>query len=152
MKTDPIRIQITRLEGNRDLPLPQHQSEGAVGLDIHAAVRDSVAVLPGEVVSIPCGLAIALPQGFEAQVRPRSGLAANHRISIINTPGTVDSDYRGEIKVLLINHGSEVFQVERGMRIAQMVIMPVPRVEWEEVDALPVSIRSGGGFGHTGKQ
>src|SRR3979490_2655467 len=137
MKTDRIRIQIKRLDGNSDLPLPQYLSEGAVGLDIHAAINDPVAVLPGEVASIPCGLVMALPPGFEAQIRPRSGLAMNHRISIINAPGTVDSDYRGEIKVLLINHGSEVFQVVRGMRIAQMIIMPVPRVEWEEVDEVP---------------
>jgi dUTP pyrophosphatase len=148
---DRIRIPIKRLEGNADLPLPRYLSEGAVGLDIHAAIIDPVAILPGEVSSIPCGLAIALPSGFEAQVRPRSGLAANHGVSIINAPGTIDSDYRGEIKVLLINLGSEVFRVERGMRIAQMVIMPVPRVEWEEVDELPGTSRSGGGFGHTGK-
>jgi dUTP pyrophosphatase len=149
--SDRIRIPIKRLEGNTDLPLPRYLSAGAVGLDLHAAVRDSVAIPPGEVSSIPCGLAIGLPSGFEAQVRPRSGLAAEHRISVLNTPGTIDSDYRGEIKVLLINLGSEVFLVERGMRVAQMVIMPVPRVEWEEVDALPASARSDGGFGHTGQ-
>jgi dUTP pyrophosphatase len=148
---DRIRVPIKRLEGNTDLPLPRYLSAGAVGLDLHAAVTESVSILPGEVSSIPCGLAIGLPSGFEAQVRPRSGLAVKHSISILNTPGTIDSDYRGEIKVLLINLGSEAFRVERGMRVAQLVIMPVPRVEWDEVDDLPASVRSDGGFGHTGQ-
>jgi dUTP pyrophosphatase len=116
-----IRVPIKRLEGNTDLPLPRYLSAGAVGLDLHAAVTDSVAILPGEVSSIPCGLAIGLPSGFEGQVRPRSGLAVKHSISILNAPGTIDSDYRGEIKVLLINLGSEVFRVERGMRVAQLL-------------------------------
>jgi dUTP pyrophosphatase len=150
MKPARIRIQIKRIKGNTDLALPSYFSAGAVGLDICAAIEHSVILLPGEVLSIPSGIAIALPLGFEAQVRPRSGLAAKHGLSIINTPGTIDSDYRGEIKVLLINLGSEAFRVERGMRIAQMIVMPVPRVEWEEVDDLPATVRSDGGFGHTG--
>jgi dUTP pyrophosphatase len=145
-----MRIQIKRLNNNPDLPLPRYFSEGAAGLDVYAAVTNRVAISPGQVASIPCGFAIALPSGFEAQVRPRSGLAMKHRVSIINSPGTIDSDYRGEIQVLLINFGSEAFEVERGMRIAQLVVMPVSRIEWDEVSELPITDRSDGGFGHTG--
>jgi dUTP diphosphatase len=149
--TNRVRIAVKRLSGSEDLPLPSYLSDGAVGLDIHAAVESPVDIGSGEVCSIPTGLAIALPLGYEAQIRPRSGLASKHGISVINTPGTVDSDYRGEVKVLIINLGKQSFRVERGMRIAQLVAMPVPRVEWEEVDELPPSVRADGGFGHTGQ-
>ena len=145
-----IDVKIRRLPGNTDIPLPAYQSEEAVGMDLHAAVTAEVVVAPGAVSGIPCGFAMALPPGYEAQIRPRSGLAAKNGISLINTPGTIDPDYRGEVKVLLINLGREPFKVARGMRIAQMVVMPVPRVSWTEVAELPPSERGAGGFGHTG--
>ena len=145
-----LEVRIRRLPGNTDLPLPAYQSKDAVGMDVHAAVPADVTLAPGEVTGIPCGFAIALPMGFEAQVRPRSGLAAKNAISVANTPGTIDPDYRGEVKVLLINHGRTPFVVTRGMRIAQMLVVPVPRVAWIEVDELPSTERGEGGFGHTG--
>lgn len=145
-----LEVNIRRLPGGEGLPLPSYQSKDAVGMDLHAAVTADVTVAPGAVAAIACGFAIALPPGYEAQVRPRSGLAAKHALSLANTPGTIDPDYRGEVKVLLINHGSEPFTVTRGMRIAQMVVMPVPRVSWKEVDELPSTERGEGGFGHTG--
>jgi len=145
-----IDVKIQRLPGNSDIPLPAYQSQEAVGMDLHAAVTAEVVVAPGAVSGIPCGFAMALPPGYEAQIRPRSGLAAKNGISLINTPGTIDPDYRGEVKVLLINLGREPFKVTRGMRIAQMVVMPVPRVAWTEVAELPPSERGAGGFGHTG--
>jgi len=146
-----LEVRIQRLPGNGDLPLPAYQSRDAVGMDLHAAVPEEVTLAPGAVAAIPCGIALALPAGFEAQVRPRSGLAAKHGITLVNTPGTIDPDYRGEVKALLINHGREPFRVTRGMRIAQMVVMPVPRVAWVEVDRLPETERGEGGFGHTGR-
>jgi len=146
-----LEVRIRRLPGNTDLPLPAYQSKDAVGMDVHAAVAADVTMAPGEVAGIPCGFAIALPLGFEAQVRPRSGLAAKNAISVANTPGTIDPDYRGEVKVLLINHGKTPFVVTRGMRIAQMLVVPVPRVAWIEVDELPSTERGAGGFGHTGR-
>ncbi|HLY10990.1 MAG TPA: dUTP diphosphatase, partial [Planctomycetota bacterium] len=109
-----------------------------------------VTIAPGEVAGIPCGFSMAVPPGHEAQVRPRSGLAAKNAISLVNTPGTIDPDYRGEVKVLLINHGRSPFVVTRGMRIAQLLVLPVPRVSWVEVDELPSTERGAGGFGHTG--
>ena len=145
-----IDVKIQRLPGNTDIPLPSYQSQDAVGLDLHAAVTSEVVIAPGAIAGIPCGFAMALPPGHEAQIRPRSGLAAKNGISLINTPGTIDPDYRGEVKVLLINHGKEPFKVTRGMRIAQMVVMPVPRVAWSEVSELPTTARGAGGFGHTG--
>jgi dUTP pyrophosphatase len=145
-----LEVKIQRLPGNPDVPLPAYQSQDAVGMDLHAAVREPLTVAPGEVAAIPCGFAMALPPGYEAQVRPRSGLAAKNAISLANTPGTIDPDYRGEVKVLLINHGKAPFVVTRGMRIAQMVVMPVPRVAWQEVSELPTTARGDGGFGHTG--
>lgn len=119
-------------------------------MDLPAAVLEEVTVPPGGTVTIPCGFAIAVPPGYEAQVRPRSGLAARNGLTILNAPGTIDSDYRGEVKVILVNHGKDPFTVRRGMRIAQMLILPVPRFEWEEVDELPPTKRGPGGFGHTG--
>jgi dUTP pyrophosphatase len=125
-------------------------TDGASGMDLHAAVAGDVRIDPGSIVLVPTGLEIAIPSGFEAQVRPRSGLAVKHGISLPNTPATIDSDYRGEIRVPLINLGREAFVVSRGMRIAQLVVAPVARVAWEEVADLPATARAGGGFGHSG--
>jgi len=151
MSTERIEVPIKRWEKDQDLPLPAYQSNGAVGVDLHAAVTDEVIMLPGRITSISCGFAVAVPVGYEAQVRPRSGLAGQFGISVINSPGTIDSDYRGDVRVLLINLGTEPFIVKRGMRIAQMLVMPVPRISWKEVSELPPTSRSDGGFGHTGK-
>jgi dUTP pyrophosphatase len=145
-----LEVKIRRLPGNADLPLPSYQTKDAVGMDVHAAVTSDVTVAPGEVAGIPCGFSMAVPPGYEAQVRPRSGLAAKNAISLANTPGTIDPDYRGEVKILLINHGKAPFVVSRGMRIAQLLVLPVPRVAWVEVDELPSTERGAGGFGHTG--
>lgn len=146
-----IKILIKRLSGNADLQLPTYHSEGAVGMDICAAVSNDLIIRKGEIISIPCGFALAIPTGYEGQVRSRSGLAAKHGISVLNSPGTIDPDYRGEVKVILINNGSQEFKITRGMRIAQMLVLPVPRVEWDEVEELPTTIRDDGGFGHTGQ-
>jgi dUTP pyrophosphatase len=147
----PLVVEIRRLPGNEDLPLPSYQSEGAVGMDLHAAVTADVVIPPGGIAMVPCGIALAVPAGFEAQVRPRSGLAAKHGLSIVNSPGTIDPDYRGEVKVILVNLGKEPFAVTRGVRVAQMLILPVPRIAWKEVRDLPPTPRGDGGFGHTGR-
>lgn len=123
---------------------------GAAGMDLHAAIDEDIVIAPRAVTLVPAGLEIAVPEGFEAQVRPRSGLAVKHRISMPNTPATIDSDYRGEIRVPLINLGDEPFRVTRGMRIAQLVVAPVVRVLWDEVAELPETDRGRGGFGHSG--
>jgi dUTP diphosphatase len=149
--TPPIQIPVMRLPGNDDVPLPDYQSEHAAGMDLHAAVEEVVMIQPGEIKLIPCGFAMAVPVGYEAQVRPRSGLAVKHGISMPNTPGTIDADYRGQVMVPLINHGSKPFEVTRHMRIAQMIIKPVPRAQWQEVQELPPTDRGDGGFGHTGR-
>src|SRR3954468_7607390 len=125
-------------------------TDGAAGMDLHAAVDTDLSIDPGAIVLVPTGLAVAIPNGFEGQVRPRSGLAAKHGISLPNTPATIDADYRGEIRVPLINHGREPFVVSRGMRIAQLVIAPVVRVTWDEVVELQATDRGGKGFGHSG--
>ncbi len=145
-----ISVSIKRRPGCADIPLPSYETAGSVGMDIAAAVDDAVVIDPGERALIPCGFSMALPPGYEAQVRPRSGLAVKHGISLVNAPGTIDSDYRGEIKVPVINHGSEPFRIARGMRIAQMVVAAVSTVELVEVDALPDTARGERGFGHTG--
>jgi len=142
-----LAVAITRL--SPDAQVPAYQSTGAAAMDLHAA-GPAVDIAPGEYQTIPCGIAIALPQGFEGQVRPRSGLASRHGVTVLNAPGTIDSDYRGEVKVVLINHGALPFQVTPGMRIAQLVIAPVSTVVWEPVEALPATGRGSGGFGHTG--
>ncbi len=149
--SDPIHVPIQRLHGYAG-PLPAYQSEHAAGMDLHAALGDgrTMTIEPGEIVLVPCGFAMAVPVGYEAQVRPRSGLATKFGVSMPNTPGTIDSDYRGEVCVPLINHGSSAFVVEDQMRVAQMLIKPVPRTVWEEVQALPETQRGQGGFGHTG--
>lgn len=120
-------------------------------MDLHAAVRESVPLASGDILLVPCGFSVAVPAGFEAQIRPRSGLAAKHGVTVANSPGTIDPDYRGEVKVALVNLGKKAFTVERGMRIAQMLIVPVPKVRWEEVAELPETARGQGGFGHTGR-
>jgi dUTP pyrophosphatase len=131
--------------------LPRYATDGAAGLDLPAAIADTWSLAPGEFRLVPCGFSIALPSGFEAQVRPRSGLASKHGVTVLNAPGTIDSDYRGEVKVLLINHGRDAFAITPQMRIAQLVVSPVTRVEWTEVSALPSTDRGEGGFGHTGQ-
>ncbi|MCI0628511.1 MAG: dUTP diphosphatase [Acidobacteria bacterium] len=145
-----MEIRIKRLPNGVGLPLPAHQSEGAAGMDLHAAVESDVTLEPGKIKLIPCGFAVAIPHGFEGQIRPRSGLVAKHGITVANSPGTIDPDYRGEVKVLLINHGTAPFLVSRGMRIAQILISPVECTEWKEVEDLPITRRGEGGYGHTG--
>ena len=148
--TIPLTLQIRRLPASEGLALPAYQTAGASGMDLHAAVAEDVVIEPGGIVLVPTGLEVAIPEGFEGQVRPRSGLAVKHGISLPNTPATIDSDYRGEIRVPVINLGQEAFRVSRGMRIAQLVIAPVARITWDEVRELPGTARAGGGFGHSG--
>jgi dUTP pyrophosphatase len=145
-----IDVQITRLPHGSDLPLPAYQSAQAAGLDLLAAVVTPLTLKPGERALIPTGIAIALPPGHEAQVRPRSGLAAKQGVTVINSPGTIDADYRGELKVALVNLGQEPVEITRGMRIAQMVIAPVTHARLQEVTALAETPRGAGGFGSTG--
>jgi dUTP pyrophosphatase len=146
-----IRIAITRLPHGEGLPLPSYASHGAAGLDVVAAVAGDVTLAPGARQLIPTGLAISLPAGFEAQVRPRSGLALKHGITCLNTPGTIDEDYRGEVKVILANLGSEPFAVKRGERIAQLVPAVVSKAALDEVESLEDTHRGAGGFGSTGR-
>jgi len=146
----PVNVRIARTDTATDLPLPSYETDGAAGMDLRAAVHADLILEPGTRAAVPTGIRIALPPGYEAQVRPRSGLARKHGIGMVNSPGTIDSDYRGEVQVLLINHGDEPFTVRRGERIAQMVVAPVARVSWEEADDLDDTARGAGGFGHTG--
>ncbi len=145
-----IEIYFKQLEHAKGLPLPSYESEEAAGMDLRAALENPVKLQPGEWKLIPTGLQMALPKGYEAQIRPRSGLAYKHAITMLNSPGTIDSDYRGEVKVLAINHGSEVFTVSHGDRIAQMVISPVFQPVIRPASTLPDSDRGDGGFGSTG--
>jgi dUTP pyrophosphatase len=145
-----VPVAIVRLDHARDLPLPDYATGGSAGVDLTAAVTDQITLEPGERQLVPTGIAIALPAGFEAQVRPRSGLALKHGVTVLNSPGTIDADYRGEVKVIMFNASSDPFIVLRGMRIAQMVVAPVSRLHWESVDRLPPSGREAGGFGSTG--
>ena len=145
-----IQIAVRRLPHNPDLPLPAYATAGAAGMDLLAAVEASVTIEPGKRALIPTGLAIALPPGYELQVRPRSGLALRHGVVLPNSPGTIDEDYRGEIQVIVLNAGEAPFTVERGTRIAQAVLAPVVRVRWHEVPNLDVTTRNEGGFGSTG--
>lgn len=147
---EQIKLLIRRTTSNTDVPLPKYMSEHASGMDVFAANDVDIVLRPGESALIPTGFAIALPAGFEAQMRPRSGLALKHSVTIINTPGTIDADYRGEVGVILINHGKDNFTVKRGDRIAQMVIMRFSKADFEVVDELPESARDTGGFGSTG--
>lgn len=143
-----IEVRITRLANGEGLPLPAYETSGAAGMDLRAA--EAATLKPGERWLVPTGLAIALPQGYEAQVRPRSGLAVKHGVTVLNAPGTIDCDYRGEVKVPLINHGDQDFVIARGDRIAQMVVAPVTRIRWAEAESLDETERGTGGFGSSG--
>ena len=146
--TDPVALRVKRLPHGEGLPLPSYASDGAAGMDVIAA--EDVSIAPGARHAVATGLALAIPGGYEIQVRPRSGLALKHGITVPNTPGTIDSDYRGELKVILINHGTEAFAIRRGDRIAQLVLAPVVQATFEEVDELDETSRGAGGFGSTG--
>ena len=147
-----VTVAVLRLPGSEDLPLPQPKSELAAGADLAAAIPadETLVLAPGARALVPTGFALAIPAGFEGQVRPRSGLAARHGVTVLNTPGTVDADYRGEVKVILVNHGDAPFAITRGMRIAQLVIAPVVAASFAEAAALPETARGEGGFGSTG--
>jgi dUTP pyrophosphatase len=148
-----VKVKIKRVfrENPASVPPPRYMTANSSGMDLHAAVTEEIVLHPGERRLIPTGIAVSVPEGYEAQVRPRSGLALKDGVTVLNTPGTIDADYRGEIGVLLINHGERPFTVKRGERIAQMVVAPVARADLEWVESLDDTPRSGGGFGHTGK-
>lgn len=148
LKTDAVPVSVKRLPHGQGLNLPAYATAGAAGMDVLAA--EDVTLAPGARHAVATGLAMAIPEGYEIQVRPRSGLALKHGISVPNTPGTIDSDYRGELKVILINHGTEPFEISRGDRIAQLVLAPVVQAGWVEVDELDETVRGAGGFGSTG--
>ena len=149
---EPITVPITRVDpAASDIPLPRYATDHAAGMDVCAAVESDLIIRPGETVLVPTGFAIAVPVGYEAQIRPRSGLALKHRVGILNTPGTIDADYRGEVKIILTNFGTETFVVRRGERIAQMVIARHERAVWQEQPGLDDTPRGAGGFGHTGR-
>ncbi len=152
MPEQPLLVAITVEPGAEDLALPEYVTAGAAGMDLRAAIDEPVALAPGQRAAISAGIRIAIPAGYEGQVRPRSGLARNHGISMVNAVGTIDSDYRGPVTVLLINLGAETFTVRRGDRIAQLVVAPVVRVTWEPVTRLPPTGRGEGGFGHSGRE
>jgi dUTP pyrophosphatase len=145
-----MKVRLQRLPAARDLPLPAPASPGSSGFDLRAALEEETVLRPGERLRVPTGLVLEIPPGWEGQVRPRSGLALRHGIGVVNAPGTIDSDYRGEVAVILINLGEAPFAIQRGDRIAQLVIAPVAAVEWEEADSLDESARGSGGFGSTG--
>jgi dUTP pyrophosphatase len=148
--TEPVHVRIRRLTHADGLPLPAYESAGAAGLDVRAAVAAPMTLEAGAIARVPTGFAIEVPPGYEMQVRPRSGLAARHGITLPNSPATIDSDYRGEVQVILQNLGPGPFVIERGMRVAQLVLQRVPVVAWDEVDDLAPSARGERGFGHTG--
>jgi dUTP pyrophosphatase len=150
MPANNVTVDVVRLAHAKDLPLPGYETTGAAGMDLLAAVEEDVTLGKFSRALIPTGLQIALPDGFEAQVRPRSGLALKNGITVLNTPGTIDSDYRGEVKVILVNLSEDAYIIRRGARIAQMVIAPVTRAAWHELNILPETARGGGGFGSTG--
>lgn len=152
MSAATVAVPVARLPGAEDIPLPRYMTDGAAGCDLHAAVEAPVRLAPGERRAIPTGIAIALPAGYEAQVRPRSGLALRQGLTLLNTPGTVDADYRGEIRVIVVNLGGEPVEIVRGERIAQMIVAPVVRARFELVDALEGTARGDGGFGSTGRR
>lgn len=148
---EDVEVRIVVEAHGAGLPLPSYESEHAAGMDLCAAISEPITLAPGERHLVPTAIRIALPKGMEAQVRPRSGLAIRHGISVVNSPGTIDADYRGEVKVILINHGQEPFTVNRGDRIGQLVVTPVVRVAWSTVSELDETLRGEGGFGHTGR-
>jgi len=152
MRDSKVVIEVKTLEHGKGLNLPKYETEQSAGMDLYAALAEGESITLGALdrAMIPTGLAMALPAGFEAQVRPRSGLAAKNGVTVLNTPGTIDADYRGEVKVILVNLSNEPFTIERGMRIAQMIIAPVTQGTWAEVDALGETARGEGGFGSTG--
>jgi len=145
-----MRVQIVQEPGTKDLPLPTYATEEAAGIDLHAAVSSSLTIEPGKAVLVPTGIRVAVPKGYELQIRPRSGLALKHGITVLNSPGTVDADYRGPVGVILANLGDQPFTINRGDRIAQAVLSRVERIEWEPVEVLDETPRGSGGFGHTG--
>lgn len=145
------QVQVVRLPHFSGLPLPAYATAGSAGIDLIAALAEPLELLPGRRSLVPTGLKLAIPSGFEAQIRPRSGLAANHGVTVMNAPGTIDSDYRGEVKVALVNLGHEPMIITRGMRIAQLILAKVERLEWQPVEVLDSSVRGEGGFGSTGK-
>jgi len=144
-------VSVERTKEGIDMPLPKYMSDQAAGMDLYACVNEEVKLEHGDIKLIPTGIKIALPPGYEAQIRPRSGLALKHGIGLVNSPGTIDADYRGEIKIIMINFGKEPFAIKRGERIAQMVINKIAQIEWDVVEKLEDSTRGEGGFGHTGK-
>jgi deoxyuridine 5'-triphosphate nucleotidohydrolase len=148
--TAPLAVAVRRLAHAADLPLPAHATALSAGVDLLAALAEPHDLGSGARIVVPTGIAVSLPDGFEGQVRPRSGLAARHGVTVLNSPGTIDADYRGEISVILVNLGDAVFRVERGMRIAQLVVAPVRRIAWEETETLSATTRAAGGFGSTG--
>ena len=149
---EPLQISIVREPDALDLPLPSYATAESAGMDLYAAIDTDIMLAPGARAGVSAGIRIALPAGYEAQVRPRSGLALKHGIGMVNAPGTIDSDYRGVVRVILINLGQETFTITRGERIAQMIVAPVQRVEWNlEFEELPATARGEGGFGHTGR-
>ncbi len=146
-----ITVLVQRLAGSADLPLPAYATEGSAGADLSACLDAPLTLGPGERAAVPTGIRVAVPPGYEAELRPRSGLAARHGLTLANSPGTVDADYRGEVRVLMINLGAEPVTIRRGDRIAQMLVRPVSRARFEEAPALPETDRGEGGFGHTGR-
>jgi dUTP pyrophosphatase len=150
MTQNDVSIALQRLPHGTDLPLPSYATPDSAGADLMAAVEDTLVLEPGARALVPTGISLAIPSGFEAQVRPRSGLAIKHGITALNSPGTIDADYRGEVGVILVNHGQQPFRIERGMRIAQLVVAPVTRARWQEVAVLDTTDRGAGGFGSTG--
>jgi dUTP pyrophosphatase len=145
-----MKISILRLPHARDLPLPSYATKESAGLDLLAAIEEDIVLLPRQYRAIPTGIALSLPKGYEAQIRPRSGLSLRHGVTVLNAPGTIDADYRGEVMAILVNHGSESFSIKRGMKIAQMVIAAHVHAQWEETEALETTTRGTGGFGSTG--
>ena len=147
---DAVRVLVRRLPSGSDLPTPERATASSAGFDLRACVPETLELGAGAWALVPTGLAIALPEGYEGQVRPRSGLAVRHGVTLLNTPGTIDADYRGEVSVILVNLGTEAYRVRRGDRIAQLIVQRLPAVTFEEVDELPETARGPGGFGHTG--
>lgn len=146
-----LKVAIKRIRPETEIPLPCYMTVHSAGMDLYADLLEELILTPGGRMLVPTGIAIALPDGYEAQIRPRSGLALKHGISLVNSPGTIDSDYRGEIGVIMINHGTESFVIKRGERVAQMVVTRFTRVEWQETAELETTFRGDGGFGHTGR-